>query len=853
MAALASALLLTPEVLAQRIPAPLAADPSTAPHIDPDNFLSRQVERVAILDLRTSASPQATDYGVATLLCEIAGAYAPDDVELVRRRAEAAWNWGDAAALDAATRRIIELDRRDTLAQLRLLSSRFSSMQTAEDKLAAFDRVGGSTDLDASVRSRFLLDASLLARERGDDAGFVRRLSRAIELDSSNKDAAVLALGFFEQRSDDRWGRLDLLTNLLLADPLDPQVHARLARECASGGAYQAARRFNRNVRTLIKQGGQSDTADSVIESTMLDILCDGPQRTYADFNNQIKDARETLASRLKILEAARQPTAGLLKPEDVRLDMDSEAIRITCALMMGDAPGTATSVHELGLTAHANVLKLMDPLQRPADMVEADAMDYARIAIARTELWRLATGYDLDQVEPDLAAALHDAKETDADARAIRAMVAARAGEYDKATQILGDASQDDPWLSIAAALSAELSGDILHAIQLYDAAREGSPVSPQGVLAGTLADRLHVAHSIPASPEQGATRRRLEDLAGQIDPWVDQVTRSAKSFEHLSAKLDQPEADALSPAYATITLRNLSPIPLALGAGKPLNSRLLIAQSVEVGGRSLTNLASAEVLDAQRRLRLLPGETIEIRYALDDGPTGWLLETMAAASGQVRLRVVQGFEIKANGAREPGPGCLETMSTTLQRRPLAEGRLKPGELAVLFEKADPAALAPLLIGARAAIVLPPPEGAQPIIDALVNRYAALPPKVRCLVVAAIPPASELHELAPLDEVISKEQDPIVLGLALVTRATSADSPLLAAALASGDAHLVRLATLHKSRLVEGVLCYASKGTGLVQPLRDFYGVSGPELPPAAPVAPAANSGDVSAPAQPR
>jgi hypothetical protein len=347
---------------------------------DVNSFLSRQIERVALMDLRQAASPQAEDYGVATLLCEIADRYAPGNVELARRRAEAAWNWGDAAHVEQATRRIIELDRRDTMGQLRLLSSRFASLQTAEGKIAAYDRVGESKELDASIRSRFLLDSALLARERGDEEGFVQRLSRAIELDATNKDASVLALAYFEERSDDPWGRLDLATNLLLADPLDPLVHARLAKELAAGGAYHSARRFIRNIAELLRQGGQQPSPDSVLESNVLDILCDGPQKTYGDLNSLISTSRESIASQLRALEQAKQPTAGLIKPEDWRLDMDREGLRILCALMLDDTAGASSAVRDLGLTAHANVKRLQDPLQRPRSMTEADAREYARI-----------------------------------------------------------------------------------------------------------------------------------------------------------------------------------------------------------------------------------------------------------------------------------------------------------------------------------------------------------------------------------------------------------------------------------------------------------------------------------------
>lgn len=795
-----------------------------------EDVLASQVSRVALLDLRSIASPQASDYGVATLLLEMAGRTRPNDVELVRRRAESAWNWGDQAALDVATRRILELDPSDTMAQLRLLSSRFNALQTVEDKLAAFDKAGEAKSLDAAVRSRFLLDAALLTREQGDEQGFAKRLSRAIELDSTNKDAAVLALTYFESRRDDRWGRLDLITNLLLADPLDPQVHARLVREYASGGAYEQARRFMRNIAALLAQGQVDVPADTALETTVLDILCDGPQRTYADMNARLTRARDQIAKHLKTLEDANQPTAGLPRPEEVRLDMDQEAVRLLCATMMGDQPGVATSIEELSQTAAKNVERLKDPLQRPADMGDEEAATFQRIAIARVEMWRLALGVALDKVEADLPAALGNEPDTVMDIAAIRAMVSARAGEADKALALVDAAEAEDPWLDIARSVALEAKGDIKGAIGALRKGQEAGPLSPQGTLAGVLADRLQTAHGIAAPAERAQSKARLEMHASSIERWVDQMARESRWHQVIGVRLDAPEADALSPACATISVKNTSSRPLSLGAGKPINSRLLIAQSVDAAGRSLNLLASAEVVDAQRRLRLMPGEAVELRFALNDGPTGWLLETLSGATGQIRLRIVQGFEIKPNGAREPGPGCLETWSNAFTRRPLAETRQRPQDLARLISLATSDALPTLLIAARSHVVMPPPEGVAEVVKALAERYPGLAPNERALVVAILPPAIEAPELQPLDDAIAKETDANVLGVAIVTRATSVDSPLLAAAKACEDVNVRRLAELHTERLTAGTACYATKGTGLVKPLRDMFGVKVPE-----------------------
>lgn len=184
----------------------------------------------------------------------------------------------------------------------------------------------------------------------------------------------------------------------------------------------------------------------------------------------------------------------------------------------------------------------------------------------------------------------------------------------------------------------------------------------------------------------------------------------------------------------------------------------------------RLLNTLASAEVVDAQRRLRLMPGEAVTVRYAMDDGATGWLLETMSGATGRFARAWCRDLRSRATARREPGPGCLETPATSFSRRPLAESRLRPQDLARLLTASTPQTLPTLLVAARSHIVMPPPEGVAVVINAITERYPQLSVTERALVVAMMPPAIEVPELQALDDAIAKEADPSVLGVAIVT-----------------------------------------------------------------------------------
>src|SRR6185369_17723106 len=143
----------------------------------------------------------------------------------------------DQDALLAATQLVVRLDRKDTVATLRLLSARIGMRQTIDERLAMYDAFLGPQGqlLDPSIRSRLALDAALLLRERQDQPGYMKRLKDAVQLDVTNKEAAYLAVEAFTRKVEDPQGRLELLSNLLMADPMDPRVLLEV-RDAFAGG-----------------------------------------------------------------------------------------------------------------------------------------------------------------------------------------------------------------------------------------------------------------------------------------------------------------------------------------------------------------------------------------------------------------------------------------------------------------------------------------------------------------------------------------------------------------------------------------------------------------------------------------
>ena len=229
---------------------------------DDRRSIGREIARIAIIDYRNLTEQTPRDAAIAASLLEVAQTYATNEPILLRYLVEAYRSAGDDEGVISATRRLAAADPGDEVAQLRLISWIISRRQTAEQRIAAYSEWldGSRAELlrdKPAIRSRLALDAALLHRELGDQPGFIQRLTQATSLDSSNKEAASLAAAAFSQSREDPIAELELAINVLLADPVDPNVHIKIAELLAALGRL----RPGAAVSTRTQQGCSSSRA----------------------------------------------------------------------------------------------------------------------------------------------------------------------------------------------------------------------------------------------------------------------------------------------------------------------------------------------------------------------------------------------------------------------------------------------------------------------------------------------------------------------------------------------------------------------------------------------------------------
>jgi tetratricopeptide (TPR) repeat protein len=786
-------------------------------------MLSDATARLAIFDLRAATRPTDTDYRIAALLLGVAHELQPTSSELLRRQLEAAWGAGDHEQVLEITRSILALDPHDTVAQLRLITASIAGAnQTAEQRLAAYERFIGNRQFAASIRSRLALDAALLLRERGDEAGFVEKLKQSMAMDSTHKEAAALAATYFAERMpEDRVGRLTLLQNLLLADPVDPNVHMTIARELVAGRAYRGALRAYRTAISIVQASGSPLDEEMALQSRVLQWHTEGPTAVARDIRSELMTQRGEAMRQLQRFRG--QVPRGATRPEDIRLSLPLAIMGVVAAKASGDADALRDAYSEFMSSLRHAMEMLEDPEQR-ARIGDQRASQIGAELVMQLQMVRLWAEMQVEVAADDLSKS-EGLQQFFPDQYAVLDAWAKLRSEGD-AGEVLAQLQPyvaDNYLARLGAAIAQERAGNSAEAITHYERLVRDAPLSTFAAWARTRLDELGIR-------QDAAGVAALERAAAQIPQWIDRMITHPHEFIQLTIRHVNPSPEIIQSAPLKITIENLarSQVPLALGADRAINSRLLLAPKLENQDHALNPWVRPEIVDIDRRLRLMPGERLEVVVNPDYGHAGWLMESLGARSLRLRWRATQGFVFTQQSGFLPGVMCLVGDSDAVVRRPLPESNLPledmlqrvatgvPSDVPRIAAVLRSAALQPALMGE-----VVDPEQRQRIREAredifraaaevFATRYPLLSPQERAAVAALLPHARLEPGLERFDQALRAEEDPLPLAIILATRVTDPEDELLVKAGGSPDPRTRQLAFLIAERLGAGDTTYA-------------------------------------------
>jgi tetratricopeptide (TPR) repeat protein len=830
------------------------AESSDRSRIELSDQLPWLLRRSALLDLRLHESPSPQDYELTSILLGIGLELDPTNAEIARDMAQAAWLAGDEKLMYDATRQIIRIDPKDTVAQLRLISSRINEKQTLEGRKALYDRFlsDAGKSLDPSVRSRLALDAALLEREAGNTSGFIERLHQATRLDRSNKSAASLAVQYYASINPDPTTNLDYQLRLLYADPLDANVHLTIATMLARQGALQESKRFLYNAIELFKL--ETGRSPENIEEIRIAIewQADGPEKPMAPLEAAINDQRRSAQVVIDAYEEQMLPTDALMQPEKIRYSLGIDKLRILAAHATGDSELVRKILDDIEGTISDEIFEFTKLARAPGANVSGL---FAQVILRMSELnaIRAVVGLDADKMRDEIEEMQENLPQAAEQLGGIEPMILFAEGKYEEAL-VASEKFAGTVVGAIVRAQCYERIGDTEEAIRIYDILAHNNVTSAYGAFAHTRLVQLGREDLILTDRGQ-----EMMEIVARVPDWIEDMIQRPHSFQFILIEQDEQVYHDGQRPMLTIKLQNTAPVPLSVGPNAPIDSRMLI-EPTGLGSQQsgFRGRPRPRVIQMDTRLRLLPRESVTLQVTADSVSTDWLLSHQPRFSSRVRWRLIQGFRARLSDTvatqQQQSPDAnvfgiknsplgLTAETGVVQRLGLPVYTAQASQLIDMLESADrdsnrralTVISARMLNSASIEEEFDPSSQAR-IVSAINELYTRSSTETRAAMLLALPQRHQVSAMMDFDDhvassllsdaLIESKVDPAVLACALLTRADDPESPIFETLAHVDHDGVKRLAQIVRDRLRNGVPIIGTIGPGIESMVPSFDGI---------------------------
>ncbi|MEY3141880.1 MAG: hypothetical protein RLY21_373 [Planctomycetota bacterium] len=764
---------------------------------------------------------------------------APDNPHIWRIALDLATTMEDgdpkAAALSSqALRRLNELDPGNEVIRLRRILDTIAVRQTAEERLAIYDRLlspESIAKIGQPVAARLAFDAAVLRRRTGDIAGFERELLRAVDLDAAFPEATEMAAGYFRMRAPSPVEDAEAMRVALIANPIRTPAALGLAQLCLEKGAYRSAAEILDVEAEVLATSRPDPVFDGVL--TDLAVALWGAER--------IDDAFRMLAKRQRMLDGSLMEeldrSGAILSLEEraqVKMPVAPQLAATFAALSNARGVGDAKVAIDNCAFAYETQMQSLERLLNSPDRTDqeksrvTEEVTAVRLQAAIVQLWlggdtmKAATWVD----EASMRMPLSD------DARArFEGWILFRKGELEKAQAVLEPIAPRDLSARLGLAMVLEASGDRKGAARNFLEVARATPNTAMGVWSR---DKLHgfLGQKVPVNENAES----VEAAAALPKPFLELMREGSRRML-LRITPQRQNARPWDPLIFDIELTNLSDWPLAISSEGPLADTMTISAAVNVPGK-MPGAPPFAIVSIDRQLVVGPKQTMKIPVDV----------SLTDASVTLRDDPIVGAFLSAHGilnwrtterGLEPGPLGVEVASSPLHvggARLTAEWiREKLAELADPTKVPEPETIAMLAHAHRRTAR----EGAaaDPAIrDALAGSGQVLAdatrrlwPEARAWLAFAAPHAPVIErtgaeiaaasaaeeaelavqkapvpELEPLMAAL-REDESFLPRLAWVcVRALRPEDPVLDAALKSPDERLASFAKVYRSSLLD-------------------------------------------------
>ncbi len=550
---------------------------------------------------------------------------------------------------------ISRLDPANENIRLQRINLALDRYPTVEERAAAYEKLLDSDNVDRlgpPIASRLALDLALLRQRLGDMDAFTRWLTKALELDRSNRAAAAMAAGFFQANVTDAVGRAELLTNLITADPTDIQTQVSLAQLLLENGAYTAAVRIYQDVRSGMKTARIAASTEFMADVAIAQWAAGDIEAALETIDQRQAEIDEAFRA-----EKARTDTSlTMVAIGNLKGPVDPTLAMVVAAIHADRRDADAAAAIAAAIQAGEADLKTRADAKPPADASELASQ---HLHLAWITLW-LAD--DVAKAAEHIAAAEALEPLTESTRQRLDGWQALKKGEHDRAIGLLTPLAEGDSSARLGLALALEAAGREKDAARELLALNTSQPGSMIGIWAAGELTRI-LGQRLPLSKQ--ATQ--LEQLIASIPSVFDRYPKDASIALALDITPANPNPQAFEPIPLTIQLTNLTNMPLALDKDGPLRPQILVEPIINTSIPT-TGTPKPFVIDLDSRLRLLPRETVSTTVDLRWFEVGDMLNIISTAGGIVRLTLYSNFIASDEGTIVTGLYGLEKAAPLLR-----------------------------------------------------------------------------------------------------------------------------------------------------------------------------------------
>src|SRR5690606_9206557 len=156
--------------------------------------------------------------------------------------------------------------------------------------------------------------------------------------------------------------------NVLLADPIDLNIHLSISRALSSHGAYDAALAFHRAALALASAGGQKPPDNLRLEMLILRWMVWGPTGIANEMEEPIVEQRAAIAQTVIRRQRLGQPIDDVPRPEQILPSIAEARLRVLLAAAEDDASGTTRAMRDLAGALSTELNRLASATAEPGD-----------------------------------------------------------------------------------------------------------------------------------------------------------------------------------------------------------------------------------------------------------------------------------------------------------------------------------------------------------------------------------------------------------------------------------------------------------------------------------------------------